>query len=73
MSDINNQKENKIIIETRENAILRQELKNLTPKCDIKFAIIFYNILAFLLLLFGIPMVSSVSGIKEIIKDYSNL
>jgi hypothetical protein len=73
MSDINNQKENKIIIETRGNAILRQELKNLTPKCDIKFAIIFYNILAFLLLLFGIPMVSSVSGIKEIIKDYSNL
>ena len=57
----------------RGNAILRQELENLTPKCDIKFVLIFYNILAFLLLLFGIPMLTSTERVTEIIKDYSNL
>ena len=61
------------LLHKRGNVILRQELDNLTPKCDIRFAILFYNILAFLLVLFGVPMLTSLDRVKEIIKDYSNL
>lgn len=69
MSDQNQPNENETI--KRGNAILRQELDNLTPKCDVRFALLFYNILAFILLLFGFPMITSIARVSEIANDYS--
>lgn len=69
----NNEDEKNNPSNIRGNAILRQELDNLTPKCDIRFALLFYNILAFLLILFGVPMLTSVERVTEIVKDYTYL
>ncbi len=55
------------------NAILRQELKNLTPKCNVKFAVICNSLLGILFFTFSIPILYSTSGIEEFVEDYTKL
>lgn len=57
--------------EQRGNAILRQELKNLTPVFNVKFAIICNAFLSFLFFIFGIPIIASKAKIVEFSLDYT--
>lgn len=46
-------------VKKRGNFILRQELKNLTPQCNIKFSLICNAILCLIFWIVGIPVLSS--------------
>lgn len=52
-------------LKLRGNFILRQELKNLTPECSIKFSV-FCNLVIFSLFIsFGIPTITSSLNTNE--------
>ncbi len=70
MSEKENVEENKPE-PVKINAILRQELNNLTPKCDVKFAVICNLLLSLLFFIFGIPIVTSTNSIIEFKYDYT--
>jgi hypothetical protein len=53
------------------NAFLRQELKSLTPICNLKCALICNSVLTGCFLMFGLIVLLS-SDITEIITDYTN-
>lgn len=61
--------ENKPLV--RGNVIFRQELKSLTPKCDIKCAICCNIIFLVLFLAFGIPIIMTAHSVIEFSTDYS--
>lgn len=58
--------------EQRGNIILRQELKNLTPICNVKFAIICNALLSVLFFIFGLPIIASKGKIVEFSLDYTS-
>jgi len=62
----------KIESKPRGNEVLRQELPNLTPICNVKFAIICNALLSVLFFIFGIPIIISSGNIVEISQEYTN-
>ncbi len=71
MSERDNSEVSKKENEQRGNVILRQELKNLTPICNVKFAIICNALLSVLFFIFGIPIIASKGKIVEYSVDYT--
>ena len=55
-SNKNSEDINSETVKTRGNAIVRQELNSLTPRCNATFAIIINSILIIIFLFFGIPI-----------------
>ena len=56
----------------RGNAIVRQELESLTPRCDAIFSIILNTILIIIFLFFGIPILIYSSNKIGYRKLYTN-
>lgn len=69
---INNNNKPGMELEARGNFILRQELKNLSPGCSAKCAIICNSILMLILVIIAIPNFYSYNNSFEYIFDYSS-
>lgn len=54
------------------NALFQQELKSLTPNCNLKCSIICNSILLILFLAAGVPILLDANKIKEITINYTN-
>jgi hypothetical protein len=54
------------------SSILRQELNNYTPQCNIKCSILCNIILIILFLGLGLPIVLLTSTVKEYVIDYTD-
>lgn len=60
------------LIPKRGNAVFRQELKSLTPKCDVNCAIFCNFSLMILFFAFGIPILVAADDVQEYKLDYTN-
>lgn len=56
----------------KPHIILRQELKSLTPNCNIKCAVICNLILIIIFVCFGVPIIVSANSVIEYPVDYTN-
>ncbi len=67
-----NESENLENYKLRGNVIFRQELKSLSPKCDVIFAIVVNFLLICIFLTFGIPILIYSSNLIEYKQSYHN-
>lgn len=59
-------------VKNRGNFILRQELKNLTPYCNIKCSIIFNGLIFLFFMISSIIILSSTSKYSDYSIEYTN-
>jgi hypothetical protein len=59
-------------VEKRGNFILRQELKTLTPDCNVKCSIICNLILMVVFFVFGGSIIGSANSVVEVVTEYTD-